>query len=70
MKQMNKIIWIFIEKVINLKVRVHLPEDMTEIYKKMDEFKAKKTVRECTPQQIDAIIKYFKENKADSKVKN
>lgn len=45
-----------------MKVRVHLPEDMTEIYKKMNEFKAKKIVRECTPQQVEAIIKYLEEN--------
>lgn len=53
--------------MINLKVRVHLPEDMTEIYKKMDEFKAKKIVKECTPQEVDAIIDYFKKlkNKED-----
>lgn len=49
--------------MVNLKIRVHYPEDMTEIYKKMDEFKAKKIVRECTPQQVEAIIKYFRENK-------
>jgi len=59
---MNKIIWIFIE-VINLKVVVHLPDDMTEIYKKMDEFKAEKVIRECTPQQVEAIIEYFKKMK-------
>lgn len=45
-----------------MKVRVHLPEDMTELYKKMNEFKAKKIVRECTPQQVEAIIKYLEEN--------
>ena len=43
-----------------MKIVVHLPEDMTEIYKKMDDFKAKKVVKECTPQQVDAIIEYFK----------
>ena len=52
----------FIE-VINLKIVVHLPEDMTELYKKMDDFKAKKVVKECTPQQVDAIIEYFKKIK-------
>ena len=46
----------------NLKFRVHLPEDMTEIYKKMNQFKAKKIIKECTPQQVEAIIKYLKEN--------
>lgn len=50
--------------MINLKIIVHLPEDMTEIYKKMDEFKAKKVVKECTPQQVDAIIDYFKKLKS------
>jgi len=59
---MNRIIWIFIE-VTNLKVIVHLPEDMTEIYKKMDEFKAEKVVKECTHQQVDAIVDYFKKIK-------
>jgi len=49
--------------VINLKIVVHLPEDMTEIYKKMDEFKAEKVIRECTPQQVEAIIEYFKKMK-------
>lgn len=46
----------------NLKFKVHLPEDMTEIYKKMNQFKADKIIRECTPQQVEAIIKYLKEN--------
>jgi len=47
-----------------MKIIVHYPKDMTEIYKKMDEFKAKKVVKECTPQQVEAIIKYFKEMKS------
>ena len=38
---------------------IKLPENMTKIYKKMDKFKAKKVVRECTPKQVKVIIKYF-----------
>ncbi|EKQ56324.1 MULTISPECIES: hypothetical protein [unclassified Clostridium] len=44
-----------------MKFKVHLPEDMTEIYKKMNQFKAEKIIRECTPQQVEAIIKYLEE---------
>lgn len=44
-----------------MKFRVHLPEDMTEIYEKMNKFKAEKIIRECTPQQVEAIINYLKE---------
>ena len=58
----------YYEEELGLKVIVHLPEDMTEIYKKMDEFKAKKVVRECTPRQVDAIIEYFKKMKEEEKL--
>lgn len=51
-----------------MKVRVHLPIDMTEIYKKIDEYKAKKIVKEYTTQQVEEIIKYFKESRRDYKI--
>ena len=51
-----------------MKIRVHYPEDMTEIYKKMDDFKAKRVVKEYTPQQVDAIIGYFREMKEEEKL--
>lgn len=44
-----------------MKFRVHYPEDMSEIYKKMNEFKAKKIIRECTPEQVEMIIRYLKQ---------
>ena len=52
-----------------MKFIAHYPEDMTEIYKKMNLFKAKKIVKECTPEQVEAIIKYLEEND-DPRFKN
>lgn len=53
-----------------MKIRVHLPEDMTDITNKIAEFQAKKLVNMCTPQQVEAVIKYLKENKDDPRWKN
>lgn len=44
-----------------LKIKVNLPEDMTEVENKMAEFQAKLTMKWCTPKQVEAIIKYLEE---------
>ncbi|GAA0076148.1 hypothetical protein UT300005_05260 [Clostridium sp. CTA-5] len=42
-----------------LKVKVNLPEDMTDVYNKIADFQAEMIMKKCTPTQVEAIIKYL-----------